>query len=91
MLNSKRGIAGALKDGVTHRHSELDTPRLQDPQTAILTAHLDQGIQLFIATNGKLQVAGGDTLHLQVLGGVTCQLQHLGSQVLCVSACVHGK
>jgi len=44
---------------------------------------LDEGIQLLITTDGKLQMAGGDTLHLQILGGVTGQLQHLSGEVLC--------
>ena len=38
---------------------------------------LDQGVQLFVTTNGKLQVAGGDSLHLQVLGRIASQLQNL--------------
>lgn len=39
---------------------------------------LDQRVQLLITTDGKLEMAGGDALHLQVLGGVAGQLQHLG-------------
>lgn len=30
----------------------------------------DQGVELLVTTDGKLQVAGGDTLDLEVLGGV---------------------
>lgn len=37
----------------------------------------DQGIQFFITSNGKLQVARGDSLHFQVFGTVSCQFQHL--------------
>lgn len=35
---------------------------------------LDKGVQLLVATDGQLQVARSDTLHLQVFGGITCQL-----------------
>ena len=42
----------------------------------------DEGVQLFITTDGQLQVTRGDTLDLEVLGGVTGQLQNFGSQVL---------
>lgn len=38
---------------------------------------LDQRIQLFISSNGKLQVTGSDTFHLQVFGGVSRQLKDL--------------
>lgn len=30
----------------------------------------NQGIELFVTTDGKLQVAGGNTLDLEILGGV---------------------
>lgn len=43
---------------------------------------LDEGIELFISTDGQLKVAGGDTLHLQILASVPSQFQNLGSQVL---------
>lgn len=35
-------------------------------------AHLDKGIQLFITTNGQLEMARRDTLDLQVSGKVSC-------------------
>ncbi len=38
---------------------------------------LNQGVQLFVTTDGQLQVTGGDTLHLQILGSVTGQLENL--------------
>ena len=38
---------------------------------------LDQGVQLLVSTDGQLQMAGSDTLHLQILGGVASQLQNL--------------
>ena len=40
--------------------------------------HLDEGVQLLVTSNGKLQVTGGDTLHLssskasEVLEACTC-------------------
>ena len=42
----------------------------------------DKRVQLFVAADGKLQVARCDTLHLQILGGVACQLEDFSSQVL---------
>jgi len=43
---------------------------------------LDEGVQLFVSSDGELQVTGGDTLHLQVLRRVACQLENLSGQVL---------
>lgn len=43
---------------------------------------LDEGVQLLVTADGKLQVARCDTLHLEVLARVTRQLEHLGGQVL---------
>lgn len=42
----------------------------------------DQGIQLFITTDGQLEMSRCDTLDLQILGSVACELEHFGSQVL---------
>lgn len=50
----------------------------------------DEGVQLFVTTDGELQVAGRDTLDLQILGGVAGQFQHFGSQVLEDSGHVDG-
>ena len=38
---------------------------------------LDQRVQLLVSPDGKLEMPGGDPLHLQVLGGVAGQLKHL--------------
>jgi hypothetical protein len=43
---------------------------------------LDQSIQLFISTNGKLKMSWSDTLHLKILAGVSCQLKNFSSKVL---------
>jgi len=43
---------------------------------------LDENVQLLVAPDGELQVAGSNSPHLEVLGGVTGQLEHLGGQVL---------
>ena len=51
---------------------------------------LDQGVQLLVSSDGQLQMAGGDPLHLEVLGGVTGQLEDLGSEVLQDGGAVHG-
>ena len=42
---------------------------------------LNQGVKLFVTTDGELQVTWCDTLHLQVLGCVAGQLEDFGSQV----------
>lgn len=34
----------------------------------------DQGVELFVTTNGELEVARGNTLDLEVLGGVLSEL-----------------
>jgi hypothetical protein len=38
---------------------------------------LDERVQLFVSSDGELQVARGDSLHLQVLGRVAGQLEDL--------------
>jgi len=43
---------------------------------------LDERVQLFVSTNGQLQVTRSDTLHLQVLRSVASQLENLSGQVL---------
>lgn len=61
----------------------LEEQRAVDPgqDTAERDGGADQGIQLFVAADGQLQVAGGDTLDLEVLGGVTGEFEDFGSQV----------
>jgi hypothetical protein len=49
--------------------------------TSTSNGTLDEGIQLFISTDGQLKMARGDTLHLQILAGVP-SLQDLSSSVL---------
>lgn len=49
------------------------------------TASNDTGheeVELFVATDGQLQVTRSNTLDTQILGSVTGQLEHLGSEVL---------
>lgn len=55
------------------------SPRTHDvgDHTATRDGGLDQRVQLLITTDGQLQVARRDTLHLEILGGVASQLQHL--------------
>jgi len=43
---------------------------------------LDQRVQLLVTSNGELQVAWVDTLHLEVLAGVAGQFEHLGGEIL---------
>jgi hypothetical protein len=48
--------------------------------TAAGDGSLDEGVQLFVTANGKLQVPGGDSLHLQVLRSVAGQLENLHNE-----------
>lgn len=43
---------------------------------------LDQGIELLVTSNGKLQMSWGNSLHLKILGSVTGKLENLSSEVL---------
>lgn len=51
---------------------------------------LDEGVELFVSTDGQLQVPRGDALHLEILARVARQLQDLGRQVLKDGRRVHG-
>merc|ERR1712053_55638 len=57
--------------------------------TASSNGGLDEGVQLLVTTDGELQMAGGDTLHLEILTGISCQLQHLSCEILENSGTVH--
>lgn len=50
---------------------------------------LDEGVELFVTTDGELQVARSDALHLQVLARITRKLEHLSGEVLEDSSSVH--
>lgn len=50
--------------------------------TAAGNGRLDERVELLVTTDGELQMARRDALHLEVLGRVPCQLEHLGRQVL---------
>ena len=41
---------------------------------------LDQGVELLVTTDGELQMARRDTLHLQILGRVAGQLENLNRE-----------
>ena len=45
--------------------------------TAAGDGGLDKRVELLVATDGELEVARGDPLHLEVLRGVTGELKHL--------------
>ena len=51
---------------------------------------LDQCVELFVSSNGKLQVPRCDTFHFKILACVAGQFEHLSSQVLQDSRCVNG-
>ena len=42
----------------------------------------DQRVELFVAADRKLQVAGGDALHFEVFGRVAGKLEDFGGQIL---------
>jgi len=50
---------------------------------------LDQSVQLFVSSDGQLEMSGGDSLHFEILGGITSQLEHFSSQVLQDGRTVH--
>lgn len=58
--------------------------------TSTSNGALDEGVELLISTNGQLQMAGGDTLHLEILASIPSQLQNLSGQVLQDGSGVHG-
>ena len=41
----------------------------------------NQSVQLFITSNGELQMTGGDTLDFEIFGGVTGKLENFGGKV----------
>jgi len=43
---------------------------------------LDQGVELFVASDGQLEVSRSNSLHLEILAGVSGELKHLSGQVL---------
>jgi len=51
---------------------------------------LDERVQLLVTTDGELQVARRDTLHLEILGRVAGQLENLSGEVLEDGGAVHG-
>merc|ERR1711990_925267 len=51
---------------------------------------LDQAVQLFVSSDGELQMARCDTLHFQILGGIASQLQNLSGEVFQNGAGVDG-
>ena len=52
---------------------------------------LDQGVELFVTSDGEEQMSWRDSLDLQVLRGVTCELKDLGSEVLEDGSAVDGR
>lgn len=58
--------------------------------TTTSNSRLDQSIQLFVTTNGELQMPRRNTLDLQVLAGIAGQFQHFGREILENSGSVDG-
>ena len=50
--------------------------------TTTSNSSLDKSIQLFVTTNGQLQMPRRDTLDFEILAGVARQLEDFGCQVL---------
>ena len=75
------GLLGCLKD-----ESLVD---VRDHTTAS-NSGLDQGVELFIASNSELQMSRSNSLHLEILGGVAGQFEDLSGQVLKNSSCING-
>jgi hypothetical protein len=50
---------------------------------------LDEGVELLVTSDCKLQMSGRDSLDLQVLGGVTCKLEDLSCEVFEDGSTVH--
>ena len=47
--------------------------------TAASDGGLDQGVELLVTTDGKLEMAGGDTLHAEIARGVAGKLENLSA------------
>lgn len=54
-------------------------------------SRLDERVELLVTTDGELEMARRDTLHLEILGGVARQLKNFCRQVLEDGRCVHGR
>lgn len=50
----------------------------------------NHAVELFVASNRKLQVSWCDALQTHILGGIARQLKHLGGEVLQDGRCVDG-
>jgi hypothetical protein len=61
---------GMTPEGMSRMHSGAVHASARD-------GGLDERVELLVSTDGELQMAGSDTLHLQILGGVSGKLKHL--------------
>ena len=43
---------------------------------------LDQGVELFVASDGQLEVSRSNSLHFEILASVSSELEDLSGQVL---------
>lgn len=48
----------------------------------------DQGVKLFVSSDGQLEMSGCDSLDLQVFRSVACEFENLSSEVLKDSSAV---
>lgn len=88
-------IHGPVRSSFFNKHTPLNLLRLpllllhlQQQRTVDMRQHpterdrgSDQRVQLFVAADRELQMAGRDALHLEVLGRVPCQLEDFGGEV----------
>ena len=72
-------LAGFVDEGLVNVRND----------TSASDCGLDECIQFFVTTNGKLQVARSNTLNFQIFGCISCQLKNFGSQVFKNSGSVH--
>ena len=80
----ERASTDATFTGVRGAIDALVDERLVDvgDHTATGDGRLDERVELLVATDGELEVARRDALHLEVLGGVARELEHLSGEVL---------
>jgi len=76
------GLAGGSRLGLSSLLLAHEVAMNVRNDTAAGDGGLDQRVQLLVSSNGQMQMARSDSLHLEILGGITSQLEHLGSQVL---------
>lgn len=84
LLQHARGCPGGpwrCSLGLLGRLEDQSLVDVRDDTTAG-NSSLDEGVELFVTSDGELQMSGCNSLHLQVLAGVSGELKNLSGQVL---------